>query len=221
MNLMKYLSKGIFVLMAATLILSGCGDSSDKVKTHAPLPSSENVNPNKGEAIEKLNTAGLEASVNRLIGDVFSDFQVVKMDPLDAFPTFQATKAKTFRRLQRKVPITSKVGKTYPRIILKGYEFASEEDAQKEARIWLSGLPSSADSVALGENIQSVKSPPLFCAITGKTFLIVQAACLYDGPEWQKNRELFFAEMEKRNAQYAWEVNCNKGELSYLIQPEN
>jgi hypothetical protein len=215
---MKNLAIGLGILIIAAMLAAGCTESkkgTDSPETPLPSPTTQLENKSQSQA------ESLDASATALAEKVFPEFQQVKMDPLDAFPVFQTTKAQSFHRLQRKAPITVKVGRAYPRIILKAYQFVSEEDASKEVTVWLNGLPSSAEKIELGQEVKSVKSPPLYCALIGKTFYIVQAACLYDGPEWQENRKLFFAEMAEQKADYAWEINCNKGELTYQIKPED
>ena len=200
------------ILLLSILFWTGCTEGESN-----PTNPDENITqpqPTPG----KPKVPDIEEQTTAFAEKVFPDFQPTKMDPMDAFPVFQTTSAYTFRRLQRKKPIDAKVGRTYPRILLKSYLFPNSEDLEKEVTIWLNGLENSADTIVLGQAVEAVKTPPLLCGITAEHFWMVQAACIYETPEWEADKERFFAEMKARKASYAWEVKCGGGKLEYVLQ---
>lgn len=156
-----------------------------------------------------------------MIAKVFPEFKRVKMDPMDAFPVFQSAAETAFFRLQRTAPVPNKIKRqSYPRILLKTYAFRQEKDLKDEVHVWLNSMKMNVDSIQLGQAVDQVKSPPLLCGIAGLHFYIVQAACIYDGPEWQQNVERFFEEMIAQEAGYAWEISCDGGAMRYRIPAE-
>ncbi|MEM6270943.1 MAG: hypothetical protein AAF998_15995 [Bacteroidota bacterium] len=207
----------ISILVSAILgllWLTGCAGDSDageraSTPTAAPTPTPQ---PPGVDDIESATDAFAER--------VFPDFSPTKMDPMDAFPRFQAATGQAFRRLQRKQPIDAKVGRTYPRILLKSYRFPSAEDLEKEVTLWLNGLENSADTILLGRSVAAVKTPPLLCGIAGTHFWMVQSACIYETGEWEADQRRFRDELRAREASYVWEVKCGGGELVYHTAPD-
>ena len=105
----------------------------------------------------------------------------------------------------------------YPRVLMKGYRFIAPSALTKDVEEWLNSLGSATKGIQLGQAVQSVKSPPLLCAVVGNDFLVVQGGCVYEGAEWTASKKLFFDTMRIYGASYAFQVKCDGGELTYEL----
>ena len=150
---------------------------------------------------------------------VTDEYKEVAMDPLDRLPKFNEANESLFRRYQVRKPVTLKKGmKTYPRFIIKSYRFASEKAADRAATRWLNDFETSADSIALGDPVDAVKSPPLFCSLRENGLFILQTACIYQHPTQDSLKNRFFTWMEDNGARMGWEIGCDAGRLTYRFQ---
>jgi hypothetical protein len=164
-----------------------------------------------------VKTLSLGQQVAQWTLEIFPDYKVVEMDPMEAYPKFKTAQETTFSRIRMKIPISNAYGKAiYPRLLLKAYRFANEQVLALEVEAWLNTLGSATHDIQLGQNVNSVKSPPLLCAVVGNDFFLVQAACVYEGKEWTATEQLFFATLNGQGASYAWKVKCDGGELVYI-----
>ena len=216
----------IFVLTLAI----GCdeqneqSDSGNQDTTQAPVTEQIDHQPNDqpSDPVQSVSTGPKNfGELVELFGaDLVTDeYKEIAMDPLDQLPKFNEANESHFRRYQVRKPVTLKKGmKTYPRFILKCYRFASEKAADRAATRWLNDFETSADSIALGDPVDAVKSPPLFCSLREEGFFILQTACIYQHPTQDSLKERFFTWMEDNGARMGWEIGCDAGRLSYRFQ---
>lgn len=207
----------VFPLLACLLLFLGsCGDSSTESDYSGPGPV-EDFTPTPIEDLPPPPPdASLDKDIHLLIDSVFRDFKVVKMDPLSAIPKLKSAKRSIYKRLRRRAPVHNKRGdKTFPRILLKAWEFESEKDLVKDVEEWLNSHESSQDSIRLGDKVEAFKSPPLLCAASKTSFFVVQYACMYEGENWAPVEEAFFELIKGKGPQHSWKVTCKAGEFEY------
>ncbi len=150
---------------------------------------------------------------------VKDEYRKVKMDPLDQLPKFNEANEHIFLRYQMKKPTLVDQGiNTYPRFILKCYRFTTEEAANQAVTSWLNGFESSADSIALGQEVMTVKSPPLFCALLENDFFILQTSCIYQHESLDSLKSRYFTWMEETGGRMAWEIGCDAGRVTYQFR---
>lgn len=191
-------------------------DSGAVVTTHSETHSESHSTTHTTTTVGKQQT--FDQLVEQWAMELFPDYKTVEMDPLEAYPKYKGAQTTRFRRLRIKSPISNHYGKAvYPRILMKVYRFAAPSALTHDVEQWLGSLGSEKQDIQLGQAAQSLKSPPLLCAVVGSDFLVVQWACVYDGKEWMANMELFFSKMEDYGASYAFEIQCKGGELIYRI----
>ncbi len=189
-------------------------DSSDSLHSSTPDHQSDAVQtvssgPKNFNELVELFTIDL----------VLDEYKKVKMDPLDQLPKFNEANETIFQRFQKKKPTKVDRGmKTYPRFILKSYRFATENAADEAVTNWLNSFDSSADSIALGQEVKAVKSPPLFCALREDAFFILQTSCVYQHESLDSLKERYFNWMEDTGGRMAWEIGCDAGRLTYRFQ---
>ncbi|MFN8394621.1 MAG: hypothetical protein U0176_08120 [Bacteroidia bacterium] len=162
---------------------------------------------------------GLPEQVDQWITEIFPEYKVVELDPMDAYPQYKGSQQTIFKRLRMKNPISNSYGKAvYPRVLMKAYRFIAPSALTKDVEEWLNSLGSTTKGIELGQEGVSVKSPPHLCAVVGNDFLVVQSGCIYEGPEWSATKKLFFDKMREQNAAYAFEIQCDGGKVSYEIR---
>jgi|GEM_PF-5203350 len=207
-------------LLFLVLFLASCGE--DSTSESQSLPSQETTEPkNDNGAITTVPTGpkNFEQLVNQLISEVIEkDYKQTKMDPMDALPIFGEANQTLFHRFQKRKPVGTKIGKLFPRFTLKSYRFATEASADQRVTEWLNAFDSSSDSILLGQAVEAVKSPPLFCALREESFFILQTACLYEHPSQDKLKADYFAWMENTGGRMGWEISCKAGQLIYVFQ---
>ena len=95
------------------------------------------------------------------------------MDPMDAYPKYKTAQETVFSRIRMINPISNDYGKAvYPRVLLKAYRFASPVALTQEVTAWLNTLGSETKGIEIGQNVKSVKSPPLLCAIIDRKSVV-------------------------------------------------
>lgn len=215
-----FLLIGLQFLTSCTETEAGQGQNppaSEDTTTH------QNPNPpQRDDAVEMISSGPrnfgelLEMFTTDLVQD---EYKKVKMDPLDQLPRFNEANESIFLRYQKIQPVVVDRGmKSYPRFILKSYRFASEGAADKAVTEWLNDFDSSADSIALGQSVDAVKSPPLYCSLRETGFFILQTACIYQHESQDSLKNRFFTWMEGNGARMGWEIGCDAGRLNYHFQ---
>jgi hypothetical protein len=204
-------------------------DSNTTIVTHSETHSETNSGFEiKGSAHSETHSTThttTKAVANLTLGQqvqqweqqIFPDYKRVEMDPMEAYPKYKTASETVFARIRMKNPISNAYGKAvYPRLLIKAYRFASPQVLALEVEGWLNTLGSETKGIELGQDVKSVKSPPLLCAVVQNDFLLVQGACVYEGAAWLATEKLFFGTVNGQGAKYAWKVKCDGGELVYL-----
>jgi hypothetical protein len=234
-----------FLGLAGLLMLSACNvnvqegsgssttgiplDSNTTIVTHSESHSETNAGFEiKGSAHSETHSTthtttravtnlSLGQQVDQWEQQIFPDYKRVEMDPMEAYPKYKTATETIFARIRMKNPISNAYGKAvYPRLLIKAYRFTNPQVLAMEVETWLNTLGSETKGIELGQDVKAVKSPPLLCAIVQNDFLLVQAACVYEGAEWSATEKLFFATLNGQGATYAWKVKCDGGALVYL-----
>lgn len=205
-------------------LASNSNTNDENGSGHAPAvdnPNGSTNNPDQN-AVQTVSTGpkNFTELVELFTVDLIADeYKKVKMDPLDQLPKFNEANESIFLRYQMRKPTQVDRGmKTYPRFILKSYRFATEDAADRAVTGWLNDFESSADSIALGQEVEAVKSPPLFCALREDGFFILQTACVYQHTSLDNLKERFFTWMEDTGGRMGWEISCEAGKLTYRFQ---
>ncbi|HEX2901074.1 MAG TPA: hypothetical protein VHS96_15250 [Bacteroidia bacterium] len=205
-------------------------DSGATITTHSERHSESNTNfelkggihSESHSTTHTTTTSGKQLTLGQQVDawatELFPDYKVVEMDPMEAYPKYKGAQDEVFKRLRMKNPISNSYGKAvYPRVLLKGYRFIAPSALTKDVEEWLNSLGSETKGIQLGQAVKAVKSPPLLCAVIGNDFLVVQGGCVYEGPEWTASKKLFFEKMRMYGASYAFQVKCDGGELAYEL----
>jgi hypothetical protein len=212
------------------LLLAACSESSSPNKPKAGyLPDSVAESPDGGAAQPAPQPSGAPMSENDAafaavndgrIAKIFVDWKVGPLDPMDAFPRYKTALRTDIRRLLRKQPVASSVGKAvYPRILYKAYRFGSAEALKAEVEAWLNSTSHGGGDIRLGAPVKSFKSPPLLCYMTETDFVVIQWSCVYGGAEWDADIKRFLQATQEEGATYVWEVMCGTGEFRYHKVP--
>ncbi|MFM2376624.1 MAG: hypothetical protein RLZZ165_1721 [Bacteroidota bacterium] len=216
----------IFVTAIMLTTISACNvdDTRNSRPNGMPVDSARTIAKHSGEhtgihpTIAAGNTLPLSEQVDQWQHDLFPDYKIAEMDPMEAYPKYEGAQETIFRRMRRVRPISNSYGKAvYPRLLMKVYRFSSGETLAREVEAWLNTLGSATKGIRLGQDVRSVKSPPLLCAVVQNDFLVVQTGCVYEGEEWSASVSRFFERMKAMGAAYAWQVKCDGGEMSYGI----
>lgn len=193
-------------------------------ESHTDFEIKGGINSESHTTTHTVTTVGEQSLADRLAGwklTIFPDYKDVEMDPMEAYPKYDHAQGTLFGRIRRRNPITNSHGdESYPRLLLKAYRFASPEALRGDVEPWLNTLGSTTKDLKLGQSA-TVKSPPLLCAVLQNDFLVVQAACIYEGEEWTATEALFFKTVEEQGAAYAFQVKCKTGALAYRIGGAN
>ena len=195
--------------------LSTMVDSMARTNSPEALPV---IAGSGSEPLKVSSTKGAHGTSLVLCQNVFPGFKVVEMDPMDGFPLFKTAKETEFLRLRHVKPAKTPIGSgTYPRILLKVYEFSSWEALEAEIEAYFDGMEHSAGKFELGKPMDALKTPPLLCLATETTFVMVQSTCGYHNEEWNATTTAFFDWAKQQNAKVAFEATCQAGKLRYEI----
>ena len=208
----------LFSALFAALFIFSCGSEEGNSTTQTPADTTAKDTAKVVDKVENNPNPSISFAdeLKMFVDKVFPEFKEVKMEEKDATPKFKTATKSVYKRLQRRQPIpTEMTNAAYPRVFVKVWQFADSTTLNAELTGWLNSHESSDANIELGENVDNLKSPPLLCAVVANTVLMVQYACVYNGPEWDKNTEAFFAAMKEKNARYVWEIQCNSGKLEY------
>jgi hypothetical protein len=194
--------------------------TEEHTESHAGFEVKGEMNSESHTTIHSTTTVGkaltLAQQVEQWSLEIFPEYKVVEMDPMEAYPKYKTAQETIFSRLRMKNPISNAYGKAvYPRLLIKAYRFAAPTALTKEVEAWLNTLGSATQGIQLGQAVDAVKSPPLLCAVVNNDFLVVQGGCVYDGAEWTATKALFFKTLETQGAIYTFEVQCKGGALVY------
>lgn len=167
-----------------------------------------------------LQNESFEQRNDRFAKTVFPDFMKVTLDPMDAFPNFKTATKSAFLRMRKSEPTATKVGqKVYPRILLKSYRFASWEPLKQEFEAWVNGMEHGETTFKLGDELLSVKTPPVLVFMTDNWLVMVQWSCQYQNEDWDWNQNAFFEFAEKQGAKFTLSFTCKAGALEYIRKP--
>ena len=196
-----------------------CGESP-AADSSAKKPAVSELGPEGlpgNHQVHSSNRKLFEQRVNVMCDSLFQGYKRVEMDPLDQLPKFVEASPALFRRYRMKKPIrTAQVaGQVYPRVILKAFRFPEAQVAEQAISHWLNAYESSEDSIVLGRDVSTFKSPPLFCAWVENELFLLQTACIYRHESYSDLRKRFFSFFEEGNPTFLWEVNCEGGQFVY------
>lgn len=243
---MKNITIPLGTLLLGLLIWTGCGSGSENnsdtpgpgPKTgQEPAPSTSDVGPSDPDpstsdvgpsdpdpSFQQVPTGPqtfsqlVDLFVAELAGD---EYKEIKIQPMDQVPHFSEANEAIFLRFQKRQPILGrKEMKVFPRFFLKCYRFGDEAAADMRITKWLNDFDSTADSIALGQEVKAVKSPPAYCGLREECFFLLQTSCIYQGESQDALKERFFSWMEQSGGRMGWEIGCNAGHLSYHFQRE-
>lgn len=203
-----------FVLL---LLLAGC--QSEPAASH-PGDGQDSLPSQPGVQVAPAAGETFSQRFERFVTTVFEpDYKRRKMDPMDRFPQFKEAPQSTFVRLQKAQPISNSAGRSvYPRLLVKGYRFPDQKLARSATYDWLAEMEHRPDTIRLGQDVDYIKSPPQFGAISNGELYLVQTACIYQHASYDAVREAFIDFWEKANAAYIFEIEC-EGRLHYHFAP--
>jgi hypothetical protein len=213
------------LLMSALLLLLSCENAqpNDHGLKFKDDSTQTTVLPEQGTQSTQVDTSHKAqgpafAVQNKTLATTVlgAEYKEVGLDELEDSPKFKQAREMVFLKFIRRNPIDSRfAGQIIPRLVWKGYQFATESSATSSLEQWLNEANHSGDSIVMGEKVESIKLPPMVCAVVGERIYMLQTPCLYKGPEQDQLISKFTEETKKAGAKYRFRIACNGGQLTY------